>query len=184
MRCGHDFRAEIQFKTGCDWQESYEDGATLPRDDDLAPGDSFDGCASRYCPVCERSFRAAELAAYYDALAECVERGRLSLSRRHTTDRLTPRELRAERIRGGDDHPGHWDGLARFALVWDDQAAVPANGPYLAFVESLDRRIDKKLRAAGWQSGRQAYRENLVVRITDDSTITVALGESSPNGPA
>jgi hypothetical protein len=178
-RCQTRFRAEVQFKTGADWQEQYEGGAKLPPSDDLQPGQSFDGCADRFCPACFRLFRAAEVTAHYEALADCVERGRLSIAHAGAARPLTPAQLRdagagkADDIRGGTADPGAWQGLAKYKLIWDGQDAKPANGPYLAFMESLDRRIGKKLKSAGWDAGRRWLRENLVVRVKEDATIYV-----------
>jgi hypothetical protein len=39
------------------------------------------------------------------------------------------------------------------------------SGPWSAFVESMNRRVDKRLLSAGWTFGREALRTDLTVVI-------------------
>ena len=85
-------------------------------------------------------YRIAETEAHFEALADCVERGRLEIrlrDRAEPPDRpalLAMANKKVEALRASPAEAHAWEGVAQFDLVWDGQAARPARGPYLAFM--------------------------------------------------
>lgn len=75
-RCSNPFEAEVQFKTGGDWQEEYREG---DRATDLAPGTTYDGTTSRYCDACARVLATDIVRAHRDVLARMAAQGTIDL---------------------------------------------------------------------------------------------------------
>jgi hypothetical protein len=75
-RCASRFQAEVQFKTGADWQEEYREG---DRADDLAPGSIYDGITDSHCGACAGARTADAIRAHCETLAAMAKEGSISL---------------------------------------------------------------------------------------------------------
>ena len=187
--CGRRHRAEIQFETGDDRQEQYEDGQRIPQDDGLAPGVSYDAVVNLFCADCDQDWHAAHQAAICETLAGFVEQGRLTLRSKdaaadHTAEglRRLGRTTRDAVLRDPNGrHP--IAALAFYKLTWDGGAVDfmdPANDPSAAFKKCFHGAVDDALKAAGWPLGRDSLCEDLRVAIGEDRVIFVLAADGMP----
>lgn len=178
-RCGQPFRVDVQFKTGADWQEVYEAGQELSAGECLELEERYEGIADRYCARCYLEWRCAEEAVQHEAMAEYVEGGLLVVTDPESKAKLVPEQLRergrehAARLRDGSLSSHCRFGWHPLEIRWLGQVAERGNGPQFAFAEALRRRVDRKLKDAGWPSGWDWFREDLSVFVDDTRRIRV-----------
>lgn len=173
-RCGRLRRSGVQFKTGDDGLEDYEEGVVIPGGQDLQVGRVYEGIAERYCGSCLRGFEAELAAVSADAAATLIESGRLRLERKGSGTAIDPTGLRArgesERVttQSGpttdeprilaisfrdSDHDVIWDGAR---IRWNDPA-------WSAYRDTLHGAIDAAMTELGWPGGDERFQDWAVV---------------------
>jgi hypothetical protein len=173
-RCGRLRRSGVQFKTGDDGLEDYEEGIIIPGGHDLQVGLVYEGIAERYCGACLREFEADLALVSADAKAALMESGRLRLDGKGSGTAIDPAALRAQgksvwaatragptteepRILqisfGRRDYDVIWEGVR---IDWRDDA-------WREYSAALNSAIDAAMRERGWPGGRERYQDWAVV---------------------
>lgn len=191
LRCGSPYPADVQFKTGEDWDlPVYESGDPAPR---LQPGECYEGIADSFCEGCLARWRIDEKLAAFEEFARRVEAG--AVAARFATYRADPdhldlgRQLRV--LRDGPLSPAEVRALAEKpeppvgwmnigARLLDAEVVLFQGGIPLddaadlrSFWTSYLQNVERRLAAAGWS--HDAFREDLSVRIDAGGHITVAV---------
>lgn len=171
------FSTQVQFRTGRDDLETYTQGDVISLEDEgfRAAQPPFDAVADRYCEACAAQRKSAESEAFFQALADLVEEGRLQVETRHW---LWRKSLSSQALLSmGEKHLApyrkapqkrtgsvfsHLDGLH---LRWDDLALEPGTPPQSHFLNHMNERIAQALRQAGWEPSSNLLREDLKVYL-------------------
>jgi hypothetical protein len=173
-RCGRLRRSGVQFKTGDDGLEDYEEGVVIPGGDDLQVGQVYEGIAERYCGPCLREFEADLALVSANATAALIENGRLRLDRKADGTAIDPAVVRAHgaSVRAATkasptteepriltisfssrDHDVIWEGVS---IDWRDDA-------WKEYSDTLNGTVDAAMRERGWPGGRERYEDWAVV---------------------
>jgi hypothetical protein len=173
-RCGCGRRSGVQFKTGDDGLEDYEEGVIIPGGDDLQVGRVYEGITERYCGACLRDFEADLALVTADATAALIESSRLRLDGKGSGTAIDPAALRAHgtsvwaatkagptteepRILaisfGSRDCDVIWEGVH---IDWRADA-------WKEYSDALNGAIDGAMRERGWPGGRERFRDWAVV---------------------
>jgi len=186
LRCGADYSADVQFKTGNDYSMPvYQVG---DRVEDVSPA-IYDGITDAYCAQCLSRWIDEENHVHFELLADQIAAGRLVARRatwRHgaldgrpelglvvTIHDETP--MTAEAVRALAEAPDqftrpsigarlHQGGVA----LWDgDLLVFPSSSDAVHWWQRRHEQVASRLRAAGWPGDGSAFVEIVVLVDTD-----------------
>lgn len=176
-RCGDAHRAEVQFKTDSDYQESYDVGERV---EELPLGEEWDGITNRFCPSCFDAYRAERLRSATRIAADLVRSGQLALMEGESP--LTADEILARGEKIGADPSSYYYGEQAVlgglrALLRRDDAWLTESEWHEAYGSwqnvTLYPLLRTELRRRGWPCEDGPYREDLIVELDADRRILV-----------
>jgi hypothetical protein len=177
-RCGASFRADVQFKTGDDWDQRYEDGEVVS---DLEAAEHR-GVTDSYCSACDDERAGVEVGAYRDALLELASSGaiRLSIESAEAASLFEPLVAAARGRRvgellivpGGPPLPAGLEVFLDEKRVWP---LAPGDNPWTTYQEpfwiALRTRMAAHMMAAGFPE--PDFGHDVIVKIDEGRAIRV-----------
>jgi hypothetical protein len=159
-KCGARFRVGVQFKTGDDGLEDYEEGVAIPPEHGLLPGQTWEGIGQRYCKDCRQQHQDDYADVEKEALASMVEAGGLVLTHKKTGDTVEASAIRES------DSGGRFDTVG-LEITWRGTRTTDNNEVWSQFYGSVKERVDAGMRERGWAAGGEQY-DDWVIIIADE----------------
>lgn len=182
--CGIVRRVGVQFKTGDDWLQDYEEGDVLAPDEGLNPADLFGGIAERHCATCHRQFEADLVRSSAEAYATLIESGRLVLRAKGASDVVDAdavRERGRERAEAVEAAAAEEEppllmtsfSIPDYDAIWEGKLATPLNDAWRGFHDALRENVDRKMQAHVWRAGGERFNDTYTVLVDDDLRVVV-----------
>lgn len=177
MKCGQTNTTAVQFRTGEDNLEEYQQGDVLTEPGAMRMGEHYPGTADAFCKECLQQRKREEADAFYQTLAELVESGKLKLQKGLFKKTIKLQEIlqwgeeSAVRFYSGDMKiPSPFTLLGEYDLVWDGHQAKQGTPPYSILLEHLNERMAAKMRFSGWTT-LNLLRDDLTVTLDENHRI-------------